>query len=183
MDWWQIVLIYVVFIAAGGIIGALLSYLILRFVKKRETTFLDDLILRFVKKPEATSSSDLTLRTGKKPEAPSVIEERLKSIVPELLAEAKHNRKIATEPLVDKLLPFQTHVWDARQYEAYKLPSNLRYELEQVYTDIRLANSLAWLSTEFSRRTPSLDENYKKLRNGIAERLDRIKSLIEQSGK
>jgi len=53
-------------------------------------------------------------------------------------------------------------------------------DLEQVYTDIRLANSLAWLSSEFSRRTPSLNENYMRLRTNIVERLERVKQQMEQ---
>ena len=100
-----------------------------------------------------------------------------------LLEEVKNNHKIASEPLVDKLLPFQTDAWDARQYELDKLPKNLRDELEQAYTDIRLANSIVWVSTEFNRRTPSLDENYRRLCASIVERLDKVKPLIEQLGK
>ena len=167
MDWWRIVLILLAAVITGGIVGALLSYLILRFVKKRETTFLSDLIARFPKKPEA---------------APAVKVEA-KFTAPDLLAEVKDNYKIAAEPIDDNLLTFQTDVWDAHHYQVDKLPGDLRDDLEQVYTDIRLANSLAWLSTEFSRRTPSLDENYTKLRTSISEKLDKIKVRLEHLGE
>ena len=68
-------------------------------------------------------------------------------------------------------------------HQVDKLPGDLRDDLEQVYTDIRLANSLAWLSTEFNRRTPSLDENYSKLRTSISEKLDKIRVRLERLGE
>ena len=111
------------------------------------------------------------------------IEEQLKLPAAALLAEVKNNCRTATEPLTDKLLPFQTDIWDAHQYETNKLPAKLRENLEQVYTDIRLANSIVWVSTEFNRRSRSLDEHYQRLCTSIAERLDRIRPLIEQLGK
>jgi hypothetical protein len=172
VDWWQIVLILLASIVGGTVVGALLSYLILRFVRKRKKTFL----------------SNLSSRSSKKPEAPPVVAEQVKLTVPglladELLAEVKQNRKIAAEPLGDNLLPFQTGVWDAHQYEVDRLSADLRDDLEQAYTDMRLANSLVWLSTEFSHRTPSLNDNYAKLRASIAERLDKINSLIEKTAR
>ena len=126
--------------------------------------FLSYLILRFIKRPEVTS-----------------VVEPLKLTAADLLAEVKHNHKLATEPLTGRLLSFQTGVWDARQYEFDKFPANLRDELERVYNDIRLANNLVWVSTEFNRRTPNLDEKYRKLCASIAERLDRIKLIIEHN--
>ena len=82
--------------------------------------------------------------------------------------------------MTDKLLPFRTDVWDAHQYEANELPAKLRDNLEQVYTDIRLANSVVWVSTEFGRRTGSMDEYYRYLCTSIVEKLDRLGPLIEQ---
>ena len=112
-----------------------------------------------------------------------LVEEHLKSTADGLLAEVKNNRRIATEPLTDKLLPFQIDVWGTHQYEVNKLPANLRNELEQVYTDIRLANSIVWMSTEFNRRSQSLDDHYRQLCTSIAERLNRVKTVIEQLEK
>jgi membrane protease YdiL (CAAX protease family) len=165
VSWWQIVLIALASIALGLLVGVLLSYAISRFVKTTKTT----------------SSSDSILRAAKKPEVTSAVEELPKLTAADLLAEVKHNREIAVEPLTDKSQPFQTSLWDAHQHEVSNLPANLLDELSQVYTDIRLANSLVWLSTELRRQTPNLDENYRKLCNSIIERLDRIKPLIEHS--
>ena len=118
--------------------------------------------------------------TRQEAEEVEVVEEQLKFTTDGLLAEVKNNHRIATEPLTDKLLPFQTDVWGTHQYEVNKLPANLRDELEQVYTDIRLANSIVWMSTEFNRRSQSLDEHYQQLCTSIAERLNKVKTAIEQ---
>lgn len=151
------------------------------------------LVGRLVKKPGGTSvarakrQDELAAKEVAKGEAEeakrakeAVVEEQLTSAATGLLEEVENNHRIATEPLADRLIPFQTDAWDARKYEMDKLPANLRDELEQVYTDIRLANSIVWVSTEFNRRTPSLDENYRRLCTSIAERLNKIKPLIKQ---
>ena len=113
----------------------------------------------------------------------AVVEEPQEPIVPELVAEIENNHRIATEPWTGELLPFQTGVWDTSPDKVHILPANLREALVETYTDIRLANSIVWLSTELGRRTHNLDENYMKLRTNIAERLDRIKPLLEQVGE
>jgi hypothetical protein len=165
VEWWQVLLILIAAVVIGGVIGILISYLILRFVRKRETTFLSDLVARFPKKAEPVPMAKAETTFS----------------APDLLAEVKHNQTIAAEPIDEKLSTFQTDVWDAHNYQLDKLPAELRDDLEQVYTDIRLANSLAWLSTEFSRRTPSLEENYTKLRRSINEKLDKIAAHLEQA--
>ncbi len=112
-----------------------------------------------------------------------VVEEPLKSVVPELITEIENNHRTATEPWAGKLLPFQTSVWDTNPGELHILPENLREDLTQAYTDMRLANSIVWLSAELGRRSHNLDENYMKLCTNIAERLNKIKLLIERLGE
>ena len=222
MDWWQIGLIILSFIAAGIGTGVLASYLFRRFVKKPEATVAMakkevELAAKEIAKREAEEVKEMARREAEaakrareaeamakketelavkeiaEREAKEVkeiarreaegVEEHLKSTADGLLAEVKNNRRIATEPLTDKLLPFQTDVWGTHQYEVDKLPANLRNELEQVYTDIRLANSIVWMSTEFNRRSQSLDEHYRQLCTSIAERLNRVNTVIEQLEK
>ncbi len=149
-------------------------------------------------KSEATSvaevrvkkEAELVVREKAKREAGEVkvakeaeVEEQLKFTAADLLAEVKNNHRLATAPLTDKLLPFQTDAWAAHQYEIEKLPAKLRDNLKEVYTDIRLANSIVWVSAEFNRRTASLDEHYGQLCTSIAKRLDKIEPLIERLGK
>jgi hypothetical protein len=47
MEWLQIVPVLLAFAVVGVMAGALLSHLILRFIKKQERTFLNDLLGRF----------------------------------------------------------------------------------------------------------------------------------------
>lgn len=190
MGWWQITLILLASSAVGAAVGAFLSYLILRFIRKRRATYLSNSISQFNIKPEVTplpiKQAETTYAQMKEDtEVPLVPVEKTGPAISapltgELLTELKQNSKIADEPLGDELLSFQTSVWDAHQYKVDRLPSNLRDDLEQAYTDMRLANSLVWLSTEFNHRSPSLNENYTKLRVSISERLHRIDPLIEQ---
>ena len=128
-------------------------------------------------KREAEEARERTKREAeeaKRTKEAAVVEEPLESIAPDLLAEAKNNRRIATELWTGKLLPFQTNVWDTSQGEVFRLPRNLREDLTQAYVDMRLANSIVWLSMELGRRSHNLDENYMKLCANIAVRLDRI---------
>jgi membrane protease YdiL (CAAX protease family) len=163
VEWWQIAIILLSSIAGGVFIGALVSYLILRLIKRSESTFLNDIISWFVRKSKPNS----------------VFEEPIRLTTADLLAEIKHNRKIASIPMIDKLVLFQSRVWDTGQYEVDRLPTNLREELDHVYIYIHVANSLFRASKEVSRRIPNLDENYRELCDRIAKSLDRIETMIE----
>ena len=152
MEWWHYLLIGLASAVVGVFLGALVDRLVKRFAQKRGPSLLFE----------------------------QQVEEQSKYTPPDLVDEIESNRKIAAEPWAGKLLSFQTGMWDARQDEVNKLPANLREDLAQVYIDIRLANSIVRLSTEFSHRTQNLDEHYIKLRTNIAQRLDRIKRLMER---
>ncbi len=197
MDWWQTVLIILASIVVGLLVGGLLSYLIARllkmpFLKKRETIAVVE---------EQLQPTALDLRAGvendrgkvriaqflkmpllKKRETTAVVEEQLKPTASDLSAEVESNRRTATEPWTGKLLPFETSVWDTSGDKVHTLPANLREDLTQAYADMRLANSIVWLSTELGRRSENLDENYMKLCTDIAAKLKRITPLLKQSG-
>ena len=156
----QIVLIVLGAAVTGVIIGALVSLLIRR--TRRRALFGD------VAAPGVPRSAELWSA------------EHSISAPSPLVAEVRSNFRIATGPVSGKLLPFQTQAWDTLQREGNGLSAELRYELEQTYLDVRLANSIVWLEAEFGRRTSNMDENYLKLAGGIARRLARIKPLLEQ---
>jgi hypothetical protein len=88
-----------------------------------------------------------------------------------LLEELKHNLSVATIPLKDKLLPFQTDSWDNNQDT---LTNDHKEELIQVYTDIRLANVIVWLSNELGHVSPELEQGYIELCSKIAEFLQKL---------
>lgn len=175
MEWWQIGLIILASIIAGAGVGYVVSHLFRRLSQRSfhpsELPVIEKVTPAPV--PPATPVSP----------APIVREQLTGEPVSDLATELKNNLEIATRPVAGRLIPFQSSAWDARQYEVDKLSATLRDDLEQLYTDIRLANSIVWVSTEFNRRTPTLDENYMRLRTSITERLNRIKLQIEQLEK
>ncbi len=160
MVWWQIVLIVIGSILIGLGIGYLINVLI---VKLSST-------LRKTKVRPVPQS--LPVSTPPKPE-PSF---------PDLFAEIENNRRIATKEWTGELPTFQTRAWDNRGDEVHSLAVEVRNELSEAYSDMALANSISWLSTEMSRRSPSLDESYSKLRASVAVRLNKVRSqLVEES--
>ena len=64
MVWLQTVSILLVSAIVGVVVGALLSHLILRFIKKRETTFLNDMLSRFARRRESPLESVVAKETG-----------------------------------------------------------------------------------------------------------------------
>ena len=100
----------------------------------------------------------------------------------DLNAEIEKNRTIASERWNGQFLPFHTHAWEARQDGVPMLPANLREDITQAYVDIRLANSVVWLSTQLGCRSQNLDEKYTQLCANIATRFDRIMPLLKHSG-
>ena len=93
-----------------------------------------------------------------------------------LFTELEINLTVATLPWTDKLLPFQTSVWDSKHGEGEPLMITHLYELIQLYVDIGLANNIVWLATELGHRSKELDESYIKLCKGIAERIIAIRA-------
>lgn len=194
MDWWQILLIILISVVVGLLVGGLLGYLILRLQKKPFPLFVKRGTLAAVDEQSELATPDLLAKVEekhivqpqKKPlfekhEKAAVVKEQLKPTAPTLLSEVRDNRRIASEPWGDRLLPFQTQAWETNR-EVHKLPTDLREALAQVYVDMSLANSIAWLSTDLGRRSQNLDEHYKKLCTNIAAKLDKIIPLLEQSG-
>ena len=164
MELWELVLFLLAYIAGGCLLYILLCRLISLFVQEPQNPFGDFSTLSFI---SAT------------PEAPPVVQQRAKLTDPRLVAEINNNLRITTEPWSGDLIPFDTQVWDAQQYEVYQLPTDLQNDLSQVYADIRLANHIVWFSTEFNHRSQHLGESYTKIRTSIAERLHRITQNVQ----
>jgi hypothetical protein len=162
VSWWQIALIILGSIMAGLLVGYLLNYLIVIITAR--------LRKKPANKPQTTA---VVLEPPKTMEPP-------KTTVPDLFVEIENNQRIASQTWTGNLQPFQTQVWDTKRDEVHLLPAELREELTQAYFDMSLANSIVWLATEMGRRSSSLDESYLKLCIGIADRLNRLKSPIEQ---
>ncbi len=156
MSWWQIALIILGSIVVGLAVGYLLNYLIV------------------------TITTRLREKPASKPQTAAVIPETPQNTVPDLFVEIEINRRLASQTWTGNLQLFQTQVWDTKRDEVHLLPTELREELVQAYFDMSLANSIVWLATEMGRRSSSLDESYLKLCTSIADRLNRLKSPLEQ---
>ncbi len=131
---------------------------------------------------EARKAREAQQAEERESKAAAVVGEELELTVPDLVAEVENNRRIAIEPWTGNLVAFQTGVWEANRDEVHTLPASLREDLNHAYLDMRLANSIVWLSTELGRRSPNLDDNYVKLCTSIAAKLDKVVSLLKQSG-
>jgi len=184
MEWWQILLIGIASLAAGLSLGSGVHFLLKWLAKRRE------MILTAKKQEMAESAIEEPVveePVVKEPAvAEKVIEEPVaaepdKAAALELLEEIESNLEIANKPLAAKLLPFQTRVFEAIQDSVDRVPANIHDEVRQIYIDIRLANSIVRLATDFNRRSKSLDDSYKQLCISIAEKLSNIKPLIEKS--
>lgn len=172
MSWWQIVLIIVGAVAVGVGVG----YLVNRVLP---------VIIDYVKKSRKPAVAC--------PAAPPVIEKIVQGPVekalevppnvPDLFAEIEQNRRLANAEWNGELQAFQTRVWDNLGDEARSLPVEVKNELSEAYSDMSLANSITWLSTEMARRSPSLDESYLRLRSSIAERLNKTRPALTRPGE
>lgn len=173
MSWWQIVLI----IAGAVSVGVGAGYLANRLLP---------VIIHHSKE-----------FSRKSPAAPRVVAPPIEKIVqgpverasevapsvPDLFAEIEHNRRLASAEWNGELQPFQTRVWDNLGDEGHLLPDEIKNELTEAYSDMSLANSITWLSTEMARRSSSLDESYLRLRSSVAERLNKTRAAWTRPGQ
>ena len=192
MSWWQIALIILVSIIVGLLVGYLLYYLIVIItarLRKKPADIPANEPQTTAVVPEPPKAQVPEPPKIKIPEPSKVkvseppkkkVPEPSKTMVPDLFLEIESNRRIASQAWAGNLQSFQTQVWDNKRDEVHSLPPEVREELTQAYFDMSLANSVVWLATEMGRRSPSLDESYLKLRTSIADRLNRVKSPIEQ---
>jgi len=98
------------------------------------------------------------------------------------LKEVEANLQIAINPNMEKLIAFQTAVWDNNHSAFSDLPANVKAELREAYTDIVMANTIVWLSTGVGRRSKSLDTSYLNLCTKIEQRLRIIIPLLKSNG-
>ncbi len=162
MVWWQIVLIVIVAVVAGLGVGYAFNKLIIHIM----------VALRKTKQRPVIKNTSV----------PVINHVNTEPSVPDLFTEIEFNRRIATKEWTGELQPFQTRAWDNRGDEVHSLAVEIRNELTEAYSDMALANSISWLSTEMSRRSPSLDESYSKLKASVAARLNKVKLQLSEEG-
>ena len=99
------------------------------------------------------------------------------------LIELENNLAIATSPLSEKLVSYQTTVWRTEQHEFNSLKSKDFGGLTEIYVDMLIANNIVWLVTELGRDSKDLITSYHGLSNKIGERLKRLMPTLEDSLK
>ena len=97
------------------------------------------------------------------------------------LIELENNLAIAGRANMSNMLKFQTDIWNTKRGEFNPLPTEILGELMESYVDMLLANNIAWLVTELGNNSPDLIDSYDKLRNKIADRLQRIMPDVRNS--
>ena len=137
--------------------------------------------------PEVTQKTAEVAEAAEQEQVPEVAQKTAqmadatrKDPTSDLLLEIETNHRIATTRAKDSLIAFQTQVWDSKRDEV-SLSAIVKDELTKAYSSISLANRIVSLATDMGRRSPTMDDNYATLCKGIADRLDKVRQLIEQS--
>jgi hypothetical protein len=92
----------------------------------------------------------------------------------ELVKEVEANLIIAATAVKGKLVSFCSDIIDANSNWLNSLSSQIQEDLSEAYTDIRLANTLVWLSNDMGRQSSETENGYLELCNKIAERLESV---------
>lgn len=203
MNWWVGVLVFIGLVIAAVFLGLLTGYIILRVQKKPwpfAWPFADNHNSRHAPIPDNVPLIQVNaVPVEKKSKSPVELQEALEEFVKkrqpvypltepmkprktELLMEVEANLAIANSPWTGKLLPFQTKIMDANRSKIDSLLPEVHESLTEAYTDIRLANTLVWLSMDVGHRSKDLDESYLKLCNKIAERLEKSIAPLTKAG-
>jgi hypothetical protein len=201
MMWWQVVLIFMGLCIAGVLLGFFIGYLILR-KKKRQWPyawpFKNHKTIVTYEVPVAAVSVPVAplperhvtpaIHTWNDPGRLAVKSQPAISTEPavprksDFREEIEKNLAIATAPWTGKLESFQTRVLEANRTIVESLPPELQEDIREAYTDMRLANTLVWLSMDVGHRSKDLDESYLKLSNKIAERLQKSMPSLNRAG-
>ncbi len=160
MSWWQVALIVFGAISIGLAVGYLLN------------KFVSGVIPAFQRRRKTARKTPSQIVKSSPEHSPPLSN---------FITELNYNWRLSNTEWKGDLKPFQTSAWDNRGDEVHSLPAELRNELNEAYSDMALANSITWLSTEMERRSPSLDESYSRLRKSISERLNRIKPQLDNN--
>ncbi len=201
MFWGDVQLIISV-VAAGIVVGLLISFVILRMRRKTPSfnpesgtpaismkTELSKSVVTnspIIKAPESTSQPPIP----KVREVDARLDESKNSQVPgttsqksEALIELETNFSIATRPITDQINSFHLDVWTQKPTEFNSLTHEIRTELSEAYIDMRIANNVVWMVTEIGSKNQDLITNYHKLSKKVAERLQRIMPVVRESLK
>jgi hypothetical protein len=194
MVWWQLVLFIIGLCLLSILLGLLVGYIILRIQKKPwpySWPFPNnqrEIVTEAVAIPapkvniptqEKKVKSTIEIQEAfeefvKKRQSVTLTPEPVKPQKSDFILEIEANLAISNALWTGKLTSFQTKVFDSNRSRIDDLDQELTDEITEAYTDMRLANTLVWLSMDVGHRSKELDDSYLKLCNKIAERLQKI---------
>lgn len=190
-------------IAAGVLVGLLVSYLILKKKGKNPAPIRQNYSPAFNALRESTTNLKSERKKVDVLEAKTkpviLVDEKVDSYLnqinglhavdkisspkSEALIELENNLSIASKSVNGKLTKFNTEIWDSKRTQFNSLTEEIRGELTEAYVDMLLANNVVWLVTELGRNSQDLVASYSKLSNKVAERLQRIMPVVRESFK
>ena len=200
MDWWQVAIILLLLglisVITGMIAGIPLSNLILQ---RREqvslgknwtspksesqsisTNQFDELLKKYgVSEPKNDKQGSEETFQRENDESATVVGQAEPIVIDRLLAELEKNHGLSIESRPDKLVPFQTDIWDASPDVPNILTSSLKWELTQAYLDMYMANNIIWFLKEFDVESPVLSEQYKEMCDRIAASLSKVIPILK----
>jgi hypothetical protein len=193
----QQILIYLCSGLAGVLIGLLLYYFIRRLQKKGPAPLSHAVDIK-ESKPLSEEQIELGVEVRKIPASapqaktvpaappaavpPIAAKEPFSPKKSEIQIELEKNLSIATTPWTGKMASFQTKAWDTYGGRVDSVPSDLYGDLMEAYADMRLANTLVWLSSDVGRKNKDLDQSYLTLCNKISERIQKVRTALNRAG-
>ena len=197
MNWWQLLLYFLGLIIVSALFGLLLGYIVRRIKNKPwpfawpnkvnqavsagNQTVVP--VIRTAPSPPVRNESikpppDIAISYAHKVNPANVVKNTPVIKKSELLIEVESNLKIAKSPLRGKLVLFNTRVFEDNLNKGEILPSGLKDELAEAYTDMTLANMLVGLSTDIGSNSQEISGSYTRLCGKIAERLEMAAALL-----
>jgi hypothetical protein len=186
MSWWLIPLI-ILDIIAGILAGLSLSYFIFKkkgknyplfkFLTPKIKSKKAVLLLKAGPPDKAENELEMAKSTEKEEPVSQIAEPVEPQVIPDnnaFIKELEDNLSVAARPAGDKLLKFQTEIWDLKQSEFQSAHVPFLAELDQLYVDMQLANNLVWLVADLGHDNPDFKAGYTDLKNRITLRLKRV---------
>jgi hypothetical protein len=100
----------------------------------------------------------------------------------ELVKEVEGNLATAVTASSGKMSAFQSGAFDSSRSRLNSISDDLADMLTEAYTDIRLANTLVWLSKDLGRQSNEMESGYLRLCGKISERLQKALPELLRAG-
>ncbi len=194
LGWWKIAIVVILAFLVGTLGAAGLVYLISRSFLKDRIRYLEvfSLFANTLKRsgssvlqsdgiaaaiPEVTSAPIPEISNSKGTLVPASLVES--NPMPGVIAELDHNLARIHSFDGKQLMPLQDRAWQAYLTLNNTLTTDLEFQLEQIYYDLRLWNNVVWMSSELLNRTDFSNRQYKEILLNIEQRMQSIRDSIK----